>query len=93
MADILVRENETKEETVRTETAALLNSYNPLIAADRKKLIKALEKEMEQYAEELRFEEAALVRDKIEELGGFPATGRKGGAKPAARPSAGKKKA
>ena len=93
VADILVRENETKEETVRTETAALLNSYNPLIAADRKKLIKALEKEMEQYAEELRFEEAALVRDKIEELGGFPATGRKGGAKPAARPSAGKKKA
>ena len=49
-------------------------SFNPLIESERKKLIKALEKEMEQYAEELRFEEAAIIRDKIAELSG----GRKG---------------
>ncbi len=82
VADILTREIEIKQEAAQTETAALVNSFNLLIESDRKKLIKALEKEMNEYAEELRFEEAAVVRDKIEELRGYKPSGEK---KPAAR--------
>lgn len=68
VADILTRELEIKQDAALTETAALVNSFNLLVESDRKKLIKALEKEMNEYAEELRFEEAAVIRDKIEEL-------------------------
>ncbi|ULQ60821.1 excinuclease ABC subunit B [Brucepastera parasyntrophica] len=66
--DILVRENELKKEAAETESSVLVNSFNLFIPAERKKLIKALEKEMNEYAEMLQFEEAAVIRDKILEI-------------------------
>ncbi|CEM62793.1 excinuclease ABC subunit B [Treponema phagedenis] len=66
--DILVRENELKKEAAQAETEPLINSFNLLVPADRKKLIKKLEQQMSAFADELRFEEAAAVRDKIEEI-------------------------
>lgn len=66
--DILTRQTEIKKEAAGTESAVLVNSFNLLIPAERKKLIKALERQMGEYAEMLRFEEAATIRDKIEEI-------------------------
>ena len=66
--DILVRETEIKKEAARAETEPLVNSFNILNPADRKKLIKKLEAQMAEYADMLLFEEAAVVRDKIEEI-------------------------
>jgi excinuclease ABC subunit B len=66
--DILVRENELKKEAAETESDVLINSFNLLIPAERKKLIKQLEKQMAEYAELLQFEEAAATRDRIAEI-------------------------
>ena len=66
--DILTRENEIKKEAAATETEPIINSFNILNPADRKKLIKRLEAQMAEYADMLMFEEAAVVRDKIEEI-------------------------
>lgn len=66
--DILVREAEIKKEAARAETEPLVNSFNILNPADRKKLIKKLEAQMAEYADMLLFEEAAVIRDKIEEI-------------------------
>ena len=66
--DILVREAEIKKDAARAETEPLVNSFNILNPADRKKLIKKLEAQMAEYADMLLFEEAAVIRDKIEEI-------------------------
>ena len=66
--DILTRENEIKKEAAAAETEPIINSFNILNPADRKKLIKRLEAQMAEYADMLMFEEAAVVRDKIEEI-------------------------
>lgn len=66
--DILVRENELKKEAAETESDVLINSFNLLIPAERKKLVKVLEKQMAEYAELLQFEEAAAIRDRIAEI-------------------------
>ena len=66
--DILVRQNEEKKEAVETEISVLRKSANLLVASERKKLIKALEKQMEEYADCLAFEQAAAVRDEINEI-------------------------
>ncbi len=66
--DILTRENEIKKEAAAAETEPIINSFNILNPADRKKLIKRLEAQMAEYADMLMFEEAAAVRDKIEEI-------------------------
>ena len=66
--DILTRENEIKKEAVLAEAGPLINSLNILNPADRKKLIKKLEAQMAEYADMLMFEEAAVIRDKIEEV-------------------------
>ena len=44
------------------------NSYNILVPAQRKKMLKALEKIMVEHAKNLEFEEAAVVRDEIEKI-------------------------
>lgn len=66
--DILVRENELKKEATATETAVLMNSFNIMIPQERKKLIRALEKQMNDYAEILQFEQAAQIRDQIQDI-------------------------
>ena len=50
---------------METETAVLRKNVNLFVAKERKKLIKALEKQMEEFADCLAFEEAAAVRDEI----------------------------
>jgi excinuclease ABC subunit B len=66
--DILTRESELKKEAAETESGVLINSFNLLIPAERKKLVKELEKQMAEYAETLQFEEAATIRDRIAEI-------------------------
>ena len=66
--DILVRQNEEKKAAVETETAVLKKSANLFVAKERKKLIKALEKQMTEYADMLAFEEAAAIRDQIADI-------------------------
>ena len=66
--DILVRQIEEEKEVVETELSVLKNSFNMLIPKERKKLIRALEKEMMDCAERLEFEKAALIRDEITKL-------------------------
>ena len=66
--DILTRENEIKKEAALAEAGPLINSLNILNPADRTKLIKKLEAQMAEYADMLMFEEAAVIRDKIEEV-------------------------
>lgn len=66
--DMLTRETEIKKEAAESEAAPLISGYNLFIPKDRKKLIKKLERQMSEYADMLRFEEAALIRDKIEEI-------------------------
>jgi excinuclease ABC subunit B len=66
--DILTREEEIKKDAVDIESGVIVSSFNTLIPTERKKLIKELEKQMADYAEILRFEEAAMIRDKIAEI-------------------------
>ncbi len=68
ISDILTRQTEIKQAAATTETSVLVNSFNLLIPTERKKLIKLLEKQMSEYAEHLQFEEAATIRDKIDEI-------------------------
>ncbi len=66
--DILVRQNEEKREITQIETQALKNSFNLFKPNERKKLLKALERQMVEHADRLEFEQAAAVRDEIEEI-------------------------
>lgn len=66
--DILLRENETKEEAAQDEIEPLIKSYNIFDPASRKKLLKVLERQMSEFADMLMYEQAAVVRDKIKEL-------------------------
>ena len=66
--DILLRRKDEKKESEKVSIDLLKNSYNILIPDQRKKLMKALEKEMLDLAKNLEFERAAVVRDEIESL-------------------------
>ncbi len=66
--DILVRQNEEKKEAVITELSVIKSATNMFIPAQRKKLLKLMEKQMHEHAERLEFEEAALLRDEIEQI-------------------------
>ena len=66
--DILVRQEKDAEENAAVETKALINSFNPMIPKERKKLIKALEQQMLEHAERLEYEEAAALRNEIEDI-------------------------
>ncbi|MDD3791419.1 MAG: UvrB/UvrC motif-containing protein, partial [Sphaerochaetaceae bacterium] len=61
-------EKTDKQENQREDINLLKASYNLLIAADRKKYIKELEKEMFERAKNLEFEQAAILRDEIESI-------------------------
>ena len=66
--DMLVRQKEEKEIDARTEMIILMNSCNLYNAGERKKLFKAMKQQMIDHADKLEFEEAASIRDLMEEL-------------------------
>lgn len=68
MKDMLVRTIHIKEEGMKESLEVLKQSHNILVEKDRKKLIKTLTKRMNEHAEQLEFEMAALIRDEIEQL-------------------------
>jgi excinuclease ABC subunit B len=72
IADILTRHVEEANDAATASIEVLKKSYNVLIPAQRKQLIKALENEMLEHVKKLEFEEAAAIRDeivKVKELG------------------------
>ena len=65
IADILTRHVEEADDAAASTIEVLKKSYNVLIPAQRKQLIKALESEMLEHAKNLEFEQAAAIRDEI----------------------------
>ncbi|MDR2942983.1 MAG: excinuclease ABC subunit B [Treponema sp.] len=68
IAEILTRHIEEADETAASTVEVLKKSFNTLIPAQRKQLIKALEGEMLEHAKNLEFEQAAAIRDEIARL-------------------------
>ncbi|MDR2494390.1 MAG: excinuclease ABC subunit B [Spirochaetaceae bacterium] len=68
VADILTRRAATEKDAAKAVVEVLTRSYNPLVPAERKKLVAALEEEMRAHAERLEFEQAARIRDEIRSL-------------------------
>ena len=66
--DILVRQEKEAKEDIEIEVSVLKKSANLFVPAQRKKLIAALKKQMEEFAETLEYEKAAAVRDQIKEI-------------------------
>ncbi|MCL2271988.1 MAG: excinuclease ABC subunit B [Treponema sp.] len=65
IADILTRHIEEADNTAAGTIEVLKKSYNVLVPAQRKQLLKALENEMLEHAKNLEFEQAAAIRDEI----------------------------
>jgi excinuclease ABC subunit B len=65
IAEILTRHVEEADDAAASTVEVLKKSYNVLIPAQRKQLVKALEKEMLEHAKNLEFEQAAAIRDEI----------------------------
>ena len=68
IADILTRHAEEAADAAATSIEVLKKSHNILIPAQRKALLKALEKEMLEHAKNLEFEQAAAIRDEIAKI-------------------------
>ena len=66
--DILEHEKEDAEENAKVQFETLKKTANLFDAKQRKKLINALKKEMEEAAERLDYEQAAAIRDQIFDL-------------------------
>ncbi len=66
--NILERSIEIKKDAIKHSMEFIKSSYNILVPKERKQLIKKLEDQMNEHAERLEFEEAAVVRDEIQEL-------------------------
>ena len=66
--DILEHEKEDAEETARVQLEILKKTANLFDAKQRKKLVSALKKEMEDCAGRLDYEQAAVIRDQIIEI-------------------------
>lgn len=64
--DIIQREKEDTKDNQKQDLEILKGGYNLLNANDRKKYIKALEREMLEAAKNLEFERAAVIRDEIQ---------------------------
>jgi excinuclease ABC subunit B len=68
VAHILERRTEEAAAAASSSMGVLKNSFNVLIPAQRKQLVKALEDEMLEHAKRLEFEEAAVIRDEIQRI-------------------------
>ncbi len=66
--DILVHEKEDAEEDAKLNLEVLKKDANLFNPKDRKKLINALKKQMEEFADRMEYEQAASVRDQILEI-------------------------
>lgn len=66
--DILVRQQADAEEEAEIELGVLKKSANLFDPKQRKKLIEALKKQMSDFADKLEYEQAAAVRDQIQEI-------------------------
>ncbi len=68
--DILIRKTDQKKKAEEMNVHMMKENVNLLDPKQKKKLIKALEKEMLEKAKNMEFEEAAVLRDEIAELKG-----------------------
>lgn len=68
--DILIRKTDQKKKAEQMNVHVMKENVNLLDPKQKKKLIKALEKEMLEKAKNMEFEEAAVLRDEIAELKG-----------------------
>ena len=66
--DILVRQQKDAEENEKMQLEVLKKNANLFDPKQRKKLIEALKKEMSDYADRLEYEQAAAIRDQIQEI-------------------------
>ncbi len=66
--DILVHEKQEAQENAETQLNILKKTANLFMPSQRKKLLDALKKEMEECAERLEYEQAAAIRDQIQEI-------------------------
>ena len=66
--DILVRQQKDAEETEKIQLEVLKKSANLFDPKQRKKLIETLKKEMSDCADRLEYEQAAAIRDQIQEI-------------------------
>jgi excinuclease ABC subunit B len=66
--DILERKLGEKKEIVETELSVVKANTNMFNKEERKRLLRFMEKQMVEHAERLEFEEAAAIRDEIEEI-------------------------
>ena len=66
--DILVHEKQDAENDARMNVDVLKKNANLFNPTERKKLIKALTKQMEDFADRMEYEQAAAVRDQIREI-------------------------
>ncbi|MBR1919065.1 MAG: excinuclease ABC subunit B [Spirochaetales bacterium] len=64
--DLIERQEEEKSELQEAEMKIQRAGYNLLVESERKKYMKALEREMLECAKNLEFERAAILRDEIE---------------------------
>ena len=71
VGDILVRKRDEKRTLEKQSVEILKKSYNILVQKEREKLIRELDSLMLEHAKNLEFEEAAVVRDEIQELKEF----------------------
>ncbi|TVQ40970.1 MAG: excinuclease ABC subunit B [Spirochaetaceae bacterium] len=67
---ILVREKQEKQKSEQMSLEILKRSFNTLVARERTALLRELERMMLEHAKNLEFEQAAMVRDEIENLKG-----------------------
>lgn len=66
--DILVRQQKDAEENEKMQLEVLKKNANLFDPKQRKKLIEALKKEMSDCADRLEYEQAATIRDQIQEI-------------------------
>jgi excinuclease ABC subunit B len=66
--DIIVRKKREEREVESESIETIKKGYNLLVPAQRKKLIAQLERMMHEHAKNLEFEQAAVVRDEIENI-------------------------
>ena len=66
--DILIHEKEDAQENVQLDVEVIKNKANLFNPGERKKVIKALTKQMSDFADRMEYEQAAAIRDQIREI-------------------------